>query len=359
MDDNELQGLFAAFDDVTASDSLKSSTLDFIMSTAAAAPIAEAAEPAEVASSEESVVTATRGGKSRARNKWRTMRVAAVAACLALALTGGAAYAYPATTVKVTQGETTIELRVNLFGQVVGASANDDDVQSLIDQMGLRNTPYEESVMKVSDSLKESNPEVPVEVSMNGETQQVDSTNTMSGSSSDARSDESHAPDLTVEREAVKTEVPEATSQQDAVAPAPSVTPAAPATPTASVEVANPETPVVLPDPSGVTSSDNRTDDGNEGARPPERSLPQPAAPEPGEANHEGEGDGGPANSGGGEPDSNPPAAPEGGSGSPQENPAEEEPAIVEVEDDEPEDEVVYDNTRPTRHYTQSSTRED
>lgn len=169
MDDNELRELFSAFDDVSASDSLKSSTLDFIM---AAAPTMPAASDASVAEDElpsnqqtqSPSVTATRG-KKRVQSKWRAFRVAAVAACLALTLTGGVAYATPTSHVTLVQGDAVIELNVNCFGIAISASANDAG-QKLLDETGGLNVPYEDLVNRVSDSMKTSNPDVPVEVTV-------------------------------------------------------------------------------------------------------------------------------------------------------------------------------------------------
>lgn len=167
MNDEELKELFSAFDDVSASESLKSSTLDFIMAAAPAAPLgSEAQPPAEAAAPQQStpVVTAARG-KKRAASKWRAFRVAAVAACLTLTLTGGVAYATPASHVVLVQGDAVIELDVNCFGITISASANDAG-QQLLSESGTLNVPYEDSVARVSDSMRASNPTVPVEVTM-------------------------------------------------------------------------------------------------------------------------------------------------------------------------------------------------
>ena len=244
MNDDELLELFSAFDDVSASDTLQSSTLDFIMGAAAAVPdSAEAPEAtkmpeAESAPSHAAKVTATRGAKPRLRSRWRAMRTAAVAACLALALTGGAAYAYPASTVLVTQGDTTIELHVNVFGQVLSASANDDEIQSLIDQMGLVNTQYSDSVNRVSSSLKESNPQVPVEVVMNG--QSVETPEEALQPHDEAAPEPDRPAPAADERASLKTE-PAPAESESATEDAPSS--AAPAT--------------YLPEPGGITVGDS------------------------------------------------------------------------------------------------------
>ena len=108
MDDKELEELFSAFDDVSATESLKSSTLNFVMAAvapaasavegvaeaAAGAPGAEAPagtsgagasagtpEGASTAAATEAPVAQAIRGK-RAHSKWRAISMGAVAACL-------------------------------------------------------------------------------------------------------------------------------------------------------------------------------------------------------------------------------------------------------------------------------------
>ncbi|MBQ9004019.1 MAG: hypothetical protein IJ087_19410, partial [Eggerthellaceae bacterium] len=256
MNDDELMELFSAFDDVSAPESLQASTLDFIMSAAAAPAATDAANPANQAPT----VTATRGGaKARIRNRWHAMRAAAVAACLALALTGGAAYAYPASTVLVTQGETTIELHVNVFGQVLSASASDNETQSIIDQMGLVNTPFSDSVSRVSDSLKENNPAAPVTVVMNGVPQPAEF-----GEKALIPQDENPQPapnPVAADEKAVLEADAPVVSDESA--------------PVVSAPVVRMETPVYLPEPTYGDSDDTPSE--SEGGNRP--STPEPSQP--------------------------------------------------------------------------------
>ena len=258
MNDDELRDLFSAFDDVSASDSLQASTLDFIMSSAAAAP--ETAE-AEGTPSQVPAVTVERGGKARVRNRWRAMRTAAVAACLALALTGGAAYAYPASTVVVTQGDTTIEMQVNVFGQVLSASANDRETQDLIDHMGLVNTQYADSVSRVSDSLKESNPKTPVEVVLNGIAQSVETGDepTQPQEPQEQVPQLETAPLATDESAVLKVELPVVESEPVVVS-----------------TIEDSGSPAYLPEPSVTVATDDETPKADRGSkRPIEREVPE------------------------------------------------------------------------------------
>lgn len=154
--DDELRSLFSQFDDVRASDELKAATLARIAvwgeeaeEEAGAAPSSEPAFAGEADPAP--AFTAHAGGKNR-RAKWRTMRVAALAACLALALTGGVAYAVPYSHVTVSAGESSVYLGVNVFGITVSAESSDDEGRSIIDGLDLHNRPYEDSLAAIVDS---------------------------------------------------------------------------------------------------------------------------------------------------------------------------------------------------------------
>ena len=169
MNDDELKDLFSAFDEVSTPDSMKASALDFIMaasaaggaavatgaaaaSSAEAAPVA-AAEPA-AAYSETSQFVATRT-KKRTKSKWQAVRVAAVAACLALALTGGAAYALsPVSIVTITQGDTTIEVSANLLG-MVSVNSNNDTGREIVGSVDISGLSLDDSVAIIRDSMAE------------------------------------------------------------------------------------------------------------------------------------------------------------------------------------------------------------
>lgn len=144
LHDDELYDLFSSFDDVSASDDLKATTLDCIEETRASMAF-----------------TAVTGGaqkKPAKRSKWRVMKVAAVAACLTLALTGGAAYALPASHVTLSQDGSSVELGVNRFGITVSASSEDEAGREVVESVELRNVPYEEALERALDYMEERNP---------------------------------------------------------------------------------------------------------------------------------------------------------------------------------------------------------
>ena len=194
---DELYDLFAALDNVSASDSLKAATLERIAQLADEAEVVEGAEgvdgaqngskDAQVATnvqdagetadevapqaSDQPAFKATAGGKAvsakaRVKAKWRAVRVAAVAACLAMALTGGVAYATPTSFVTLAQDGATIELGVNWFGIAVSASSDDEAGMRAIEAADLRNVPYEEALSRAYESLESINPDKPVELSV-------------------------------------------------------------------------------------------------------------------------------------------------------------------------------------------------
>lgn len=168
-DDGELRELFGAFDHVRASDELKSATLSAILASAQAAPAESArtqpdAGHNESASAESPSASSARAPKQARKAKWRAIRVAALAACLALALTGGVAWAVPASHVQVTQDGTTIDLGVNCFGIAVSAESDDEDGRDVIEREGLRNVPQDEAVTRAADALEKKHPDRPVEV---------------------------------------------------------------------------------------------------------------------------------------------------------------------------------------------------
>ena len=202
IDENDdLYNLFAAFDDVSASDELKTATLakilagadgetDNVAETDAGKDVEEdveenAEENAEavveenasgvdvqdpaipdnaVARPDVKVVKTGADGKASRKARWRAIRVAALAACLALALTGGIAYATPVSHVDVTQDEAKISLGVNCFGVVVTADSEDEEGRAVLDSTELCNIPREESIDRAADSLETMRPERPVEI---------------------------------------------------------------------------------------------------------------------------------------------------------------------------------------------------
>ena len=177
-ENDELYDLFSAFDDVSASDELKAATLEKILGgedtaedadehgNASRKPATKAIEEANASATRKANASASRaanGGTSR-KAKWRVIRVAALAACLVLALTGGIAYATPVSHVSVTQDAVAIKLGVNCFGVVVEADSEDEEGRAVVESTELCNISRDESVERAVDSLEIMRPERPVEV---------------------------------------------------------------------------------------------------------------------------------------------------------------------------------------------------
>lgn len=209
--DNELSTLFAAFDDVRASDSLKARTLDrlsTLMESGADDPSAptddlSAEKPANETHSGEAAIPAAieaklaqvkeapensnpasaqsfsavegakspqgkpSGTKARRAKKFRAIRIAAIAACLSLALVGGVAYATPTSHVQLSQGDASIELGVNRFGVVVSATSNDDAGRAVIEKGGLLNVSYDDALAHAADGLGKPTSDRPLEATVN------------------------------------------------------------------------------------------------------------------------------------------------------------------------------------------------
>lgn len=169
--DDELVNLFAAFDEVGASDELKDATMARIGVSGEAAPAGEAAVGQASADSGKPEVKALAGGKHAKRTrkaKWRAIRVAAVAACLTLALSGGVAYAVPVSYYDVQQDGSTLTLGVNAFGFTVSATSEGEVGDRLVSSTELCNMPYEESLSRAIGAMEELNPEAPIEYGPKG-----------------------------------------------------------------------------------------------------------------------------------------------------------------------------------------------
>ena len=176
-EDDELANLFAAFDDVSASDALQEATLARIrtMSGEADSHAATAAGATDTSAAPGTAATpsfkAAAGGKppqAARRAKWRAIRVAAIAACLALALTGGVAYATPVSYYEITQNTATVTLGVNCFGVTVSASSDNEEGQAIVESVDLCNMRYEDSLSRAIGKMEESNPEDAIEFGPRG-----------------------------------------------------------------------------------------------------------------------------------------------------------------------------------------------
>lgn len=183
--DDELYSLFSALDGIKASDDLQNATLARIFALSGEGGFdAEAADPktpnafsasstpgASSTPSTPSAMKAFPGGKKTAgsnRSKWRTIRVAAIAACLVMALSGGVAYATPAQYYEIAQNGSMITLGVNCFGITVSATADDDEGEQVIESTDLRGMPYEDSLAKAIETMGRSNPSEPIEYGPRG-----------------------------------------------------------------------------------------------------------------------------------------------------------------------------------------------
>ncbi len=182
--DDDMANLFAAFDEVRASDALVNATLARILGASEGDGEGngeEAADPDSATVSAEAsapatapAITAVKGGKpaqatkQTGRAKWRAIRVAAIAACLAMALTGGIAYATPASYYDITQNGTTVTLGVNCFGVTVSATSDDAAGDAIVQAADLCNVPYEESLARAIEQMEERDPEAPIEFGPQG-----------------------------------------------------------------------------------------------------------------------------------------------------------------------------------------------
>ena len=169
--DAEFTDLFAAFDDVRASDDLVASTLSRVSEFGEendrrqenAKDIPEKAVPEHAASV--SADAGKSGGKAAVRKaRFRAMRVAALAACLVLALTGGVAYAVPSSYVAVNQGDGGVELGVNVFGITVSARALDEAGERVVEAVDLLHKGYSESLDGAVAAMEGERPDEPVDV---------------------------------------------------------------------------------------------------------------------------------------------------------------------------------------------------
>ena len=148
--EQEFTALFSQLDAVTASDDLKAATLDAIFAAEGASDGAEVVpfEPTRNA-------TRKRSGK-RVR---RTFKFALVAACLAAMCVGGVAYALPASHVTIGEGDTAVDIGVNVFGITVSADADTDEGKELLKDVDVRNMRYEDSIDKLVDKIEKAGQE--------------------------------------------------------------------------------------------------------------------------------------------------------------------------------------------------------
>lgn len=162
--DDELHVLFSAFDEVSASSELRETTLGKIgelRNTNGSASNLKA-----IAGGKRQKANGIRKGSSRAKR--HAIRIGAIAACLVLALTGGVAYATPASYYEVSQGNTTITLGVNCFGLTISTESNDETGREIIESADLDNKPYEESISRTIENMEQREPAEPIEFGPQG-----------------------------------------------------------------------------------------------------------------------------------------------------------------------------------------------
>ena len=100
----------------------------------------------------------------RRRARFRTIRYAAIAACLVLALSGGIAYATPASHVVLTQGDITIDLGVNLFGIAVSATSDTEAGEELIESADLLHSSCEKAIDRAVGAMEPLDSGHPVDI---------------------------------------------------------------------------------------------------------------------------------------------------------------------------------------------------
>ena len=160
LDDDALVSLFSAFDDIRAPSDLEDATIARILAMASepdADSVADENSGTTVGDEADSggkapVIKVVSAGPSRQeshKKRWkrgRIIRVAAIAACLAFALTGGLAYATPTAHVQVNEGGALIDIGVNCFGIAISAESDDADIQQQVNDAALCNKPYREAL---------------------------------------------------------------------------------------------------------------------------------------------------------------------------------------------------------------------
>lgn len=150
-DDMDFVKLFSSLDSITASDDLKKSTLDAILSGAAGSDSGSGTVPAEI-KQDTKVIQFSRGGK-HGKRKPRTLRIAGLAACVALFGAGTFAYTMPIARASIDDGDTSLTLGINSLGMTVSADADSDKGKKLIAENDLTNKNYRDSVGEVATSI--------------------------------------------------------------------------------------------------------------------------------------------------------------------------------------------------------------
>jgi len=146
--DDGLVNLFASFDEVKASDQLKEATLAKIF------------DQAEAVGNPRSVRIQPKT-PFRLRKAW----LVAAAACLALALTGGAAWAIPSAHVQVSGDKSNLDLGINIFGIAVSTASDDAELLARAQNADVQNKPVEEALDKAFALIYECEPDADIDAS--------------------------------------------------------------------------------------------------------------------------------------------------------------------------------------------------
>ena len=142
-DGRSFEELFSSLDGITASDELKEGALSAIF----------AEMDAEEARAEFTVHEGGKTSHTLPKAKPRHLGRVAAAVLVAILATGSVAYATPVQSISVTEGDESIELGVNVFGVAVRASADSEEIESLLDDAGIRGVGYEEAMGRAIDCL--------------------------------------------------------------------------------------------------------------------------------------------------------------------------------------------------------------
>lgn len=151
-DDELFAALFAQeFGRTLVSDELKASIVSQIEATAAPAA------PRHLKVVEGGAAPAPRRRSTRSF-KLRFSRMAAAAALVLVAVSGGIALRAPTAFVSVSGPESTIQLGINVFGMTVSATSNDPAGQEMLSTVNVGNMGYEDSLRVLADMMGGANP---------------------------------------------------------------------------------------------------------------------------------------------------------------------------------------------------------
>lgn len=121
----------------------------------------------DVPAAVEPMAATSHAARSKTRRRGWWMKVAAIVLALSLA-TGGVAYAVPVSQVTVSEGDTSIELGINVFGVAVLVSADTESGRELLRDVSVRGSNCEDAMARLLDALALENSSEDIHVSVNG-----------------------------------------------------------------------------------------------------------------------------------------------------------------------------------------------